>query len=104
METEYCYTKIIVLGSGKLAHQCAMVGKRFLDNVEVLEYKVTDSTVLQKLCKKEKIPYVCCSAEQLYRHLLGESEKALVVSAGNTYLIPKAIITKLTSALLLTTP
>lgn len=94
METKYHYTKMIVLGSGKLAYQCAEAGKSRLENVEVLEYKVTDSTVLQKLCKKAGLFYRCCDKEELRRRLLEETEKALVVSAGNTYLIPGAVIAK----------
>ena len=94
MEAKYCYTKMIVLGSGKLAYQCAKAGKNFLDSVEVLEYKLTDSTVLQELCEKEGLPYLCCDKEQLRRHLLEEAQETLVVSAGNTYLIPKVIIEK----------
>lgn len=92
METKYCYTKIIVLGSGKLAYQCAAVGRRYLDNVEVLEYKVTDSTVLKKLCEKTGLFYLCCDKEKLRKRLLEEPERTLVVSAGNTYLIPSKII------------
>ena len=94
METKYHYTKIIVLGSGKLAYQCAAEGKKRLEEVEVLEHKVTDGTVLQKLCEKDGLFYLCCDKEELYRRLSQETEKTLVVSAGNTWLIPKAIVTK----------
>lgn len=94
METKYCYTKIIVLGSGKLAYQCAVAGRKRLDNVEVLEYKVTDSTVLQKLCEKAGFFYLCCDKEKLRQCLLEEPERTLVVSAGNTYLIPRMVIEK----------
>lgn len=94
METKYCYTKMIVLGSGKLAYQCAVAGKKFLSSVSVLEYKITDSTVLQKLCEKEELPYLCCEKDQLYGCLMEETEKTLVVSAGSSYLIPKNVIEK----------
>ena len=94
METKYHYSKMIVLGSGKLAYQCAAAGKSRLDSVEVLEYKVTESTVLQKLCEKAGLFYRCCDKEELRKQLMEETEKALVVSAGNTYLIPGAVIGK----------
>lgn len=94
METKYCYTKIVVLGSGKLAWQCAVTGSKYIKNVEVLEYKVTDSTVLKKLCEKEGLVYFCCDRDQLFRRLSGESEQTLVVSAGNTYLIPGMVVDK----------
>ena len=57
MENKYCYTKVIILGSGKLAFQCAVESLKYLENVQVLEYKVTDGTVLQKLCEKEGLSY-----------------------------------------------
>lgn len=94
METKYCYTKIIVLGSGKLAWQCAVTGSKYIQNVEVLEYKVTDSTVLKKLCEKEGLAYFCCDRDQLFQRLSRESEQTLVVSAGNTYLIPGEVVHK----------
>lgn len=94
MENKYCYTKIIILGSGKLAYQCAVESGKYIENVEVLEYKVTDSTILQKLCQKDGISYACCDKPQLSRRLREECEKSLVVSAGNTYLIPGEIIEK----------
>ena len=94
MEAKYHYTKIIVLGSGKLAHQCAVEGKKRLEKVEVLEYKVTDSTVLQKLCEKDGLFYLCCDKEELRKRLSHETEKALVVSAGNTWLVPREIVKK----------
>lgn len=94
METKYCYTKIIVLGSGKLAWQCAVTGSKYVKNVEVLEYKVTDSTVLKKLCEKEGLVYFCCDRDQLFQRLSRESEQTLVVSAGNTYLIPGEVVDK----------
>lgn len=94
MENKYCYAKIIVVGSGKLAHQCAAEGKKRLEKVEVLEHKVTDGTVLQKLCEKDGLFYRCCDKEELRQRLSQEKEKTLVVSAGNTWLIPKTIVTK----------
>lgn len=90
----YSYTKIILLGSGKLAYQCAAEGRKHLENVEVLEYKVTEGTILEKMCRKDGIRYRQCGQEQLFRYLCDEEERALVVSAGNTYIIPKAVIEK----------
>ena len=92
MGNNYKYCKMIVLGSGDLAFQCAMTGRKYLENIEVLDYKVTESTILERLCKKEKISYFLCSKEELFLRLKGEKEQTLVVSAGNTYLIPKEII------------
>lgn len=94
MDNQCRYTKAIVLGSGKLAYQCALVCREYLPDVEVLEYKVTESTTLQKMCQKDRIPYSCYDRTQMRRHLEQEKERSLVVSAGNTFLIPKDIIEK----------
>jgi len=85
---------MIVLGSGKLAYQCAAEGRKYLDDVEVLEYKVTDSTILQKMCRKDGIEYRQCDKEQMFGRLCGEKKRTLVVSAGNTYIIPGTVIEK----------
>ncbi len=92
MESKICYEKVTVLGSGKLAYQCAGECRKYIEDVEVLEYKVTESTVLEKLCGKEGIPYACLDRKGLYGHLMGEAKKTLVVSAGNTYLFPGDVI------------
>lgn len=94
MGNKYFFSRVILLGSGKLAWQCAAECKKRLDNVEVLEYRVTDSTVLQKLCLKDNIRYLCCDREQLREILSAAAEETLVVSAGNTWLIPKEIVAK----------
>lgn len=94
MESKYCFNRIILLGSGKFAYQCAAEGRKYVEDVEVLEYRVTDSTILQKLCQKDNIRYLCCDKGQMYRRLSEEREETLVVSAGNTYLIPREIIAK----------
>lgn len=94
MDNQYRYGKAIVLGSGKLAHQCALVCREHLQDVEVLEYKVTDSTVLQKTCQKDRIPYTCCDKGQMGYRLEREEGSVLVVSAGNTFIIPEHIVEK----------
>lgn len=77
-----------------MAYQCAVSGRRYIESTEVLEYKVTDSTVLRKLCEKDGIPYFWYDREQLFRCLNQEEQRTLVVSAGNTYLIPGAVLRK----------
>lgn len=101
MGSKYCFSRVILLGSGKLAWQCAVECKKYLEDVEVLEYRITDSTVLQKLCQKSGIRYLCCAREQLYERLStaaaelsAAAEEALVVSAGNSWIIPKEIVGK----------
>lgn len=94
MDNSQSFEKIIILGSGKLAYQCAVESRKRLQDVEVLEYKVTESTVLEKLCQKEGIPYRCCEKQELFATLYGLEVKTLLVSASNTYLIDQQIIQK----------
>lgn len=94
MEGKIRYGKVIVLGSGKLAYQCAAECRKYVEDVEVLEYKVTESTVLEKLCAKDRLPYACLDRKQLHGRLTGEGKETLVISAANTYLFPADVIGK----------
>lgn len=94
MDKRCGYRKALVLGSGKLAHQCALACRERLEKVEVLEYKVTGSTTLEKMCRRDCVPYACCDRALMRLKLEQEEERSLVVSAGNTFLIPADIIAR----------
>lgn len=94
MGDDYLFERAIILGSGKLAFRCAVLTREHLADVEVLEYKITESTVLRALCDKEGILYRCCSKDELNERLMQEQRKCLVVSAANSYLIPQRVIEK----------
>lgn len=88
------FKKIIVIGSGQLASQCAQLSKTYLDDVSVLELKVTNSTILEKQCEKAQISYRSIDKYAITQSLQQEEVQTLVVSAGNTFLFPHSIITK----------
>ncbi len=88
------YEQVLVIGSGQLAYQCAQLVREWMEAVRVLELKVTESTILEKLCSKEQIPYECVDRKRMTELLLQENKETLVVSAGNTYLFPKQVIAK----------
>lgn len=88
------YEQIWVIGSGQLAFQCAQLVRERMEAVRVLELKVTESTILEKLCGKEQIPYECVDKKRMTELLLQEGRQTLVVSAGNTYLFPERVIAK----------
>lgn len=94
MESKNKFTGIYVLGSGQLAYKCAVICRNYIQNVAVIELKVTDSTVLRKLCEKDDILYYDMSKEEITEFLLKEEGETLIVSAGNTYLFPKEVIGK----------
>ncbi len=88
------FEKVMVLGSGQLAFKCAELARQYVSAVEVLELKVTESTILEKLCGKAEIPYRCVERKSMTELLLQELKETLVVSAGNTYLFPARVIAK----------
>lgn len=88
------FEKVLVLGSGQLAYKCAELVRQFVSAVEVLELKVTESTILEKLCGKAEIPYRCVERKGMTELLMQEMCETLVVSAGNTYLFPSMVIAK----------
>lgn len=94
MESRSIYDKIYVIGSGHLAFACADICKEYITDVSVFELKVTESTVLEKLCDKNGIPYQSVSARELTAFLINEKDKVLIVSAASTYLVPEEIIAK----------
>ena len=94
MDNNYKYQKVLVLGSGQLAYKCAEIVREYINDVCVLELKVTESTTLEKLCAKSRIPYLCVIKPEMTDILLKVDTPTLVVSAGNTYLFPEKIIGK----------
>lgn len=88
------FEKVMVLGSSQLAYKCAELARSYVSDVTVLELKVTESTILEKLCTKAQLPYQCVDKKKMTKLLEQEELAALVVSAGNTYLFPKGIIAK----------
>lgn len=86
------YEKLIFVGSGILAFDCAAIaGKKGLP-VQVWEYRLTESTVLEKRCQKEGIPYQSLEKTALHKELLAISGKCLIISAANSYLFPKDVL------------
>ncbi|MBQ9140634.1 MAG: hypothetical protein IJX63_02435 [Lachnospiraceae bacterium] len=88
------FEKVMVLGSGQLAYKCAELARQYISVVEVLELKVTESTILEKLCGKAEIPYRCVERKGMTELLLQEQKETLIVSAGNTYLFPETVISQ----------
>lgn len=94
MVSKYRYSKVFIIGSGQLAYDCAEIVKKYLSNVKVFELKVTESTVLEKLCDKNAISYQSVTSKGLTETLLEEDEDTLIISAASIYLVPKAVIEK----------
>jgi methionyl-tRNA formyltransferase len=82
------FNKVLVMGTGRLAFQCALALKDyFADNdIEVVELKLNNVSVLAKLCGKNAINYSCLTKEQIESKLRQIKDITLVVSVVNTYL------------------
>lgn len=82
------FNKVLVMGTGRLASQCALALKDyFADNdIEVVELKLNNVSVLAKLCGKNAINYSCLTKEQIESKLRQIKDITLVVSVVNTYL------------------
>lgn len=94
MANKYRYSKVYIIGSGQLAYDCAEIVKQYLSDVKVFELKVTESTVLAKLCDKNGIFYRSVTSKELTETLRAEDEDTLVVSAASIYLVPQTVIEK----------
>lgn len=94
MANKYQFEKVLIVGSGQLAYKCAQIAAKYIENTEVSELKVTESTVLEKMCRKDLISYSCVDKCGLREKLLQEKDRTLVVSAGNTFLFPKEVIAR----------
>ncbi len=82
------FSKVLVMGTGRLAFQCAFTLKSYFadSNIEVVELKINDVSVLEKLCRKNAITYSCLTKMQIESKLQQIKEHTLVISAVNTYL------------------
>ena len=84
--------RVIIVGSGRLAYQCAKVSKDKGFDTNVVEYKIADVSVLEKMCSSGGIDYRCLNKKDLHDYLLDISEKSYVFSLMNTYLFPADVI------------
>lgn len=94
------FDKILILGSGKIACDCARylaVKLNIRDRIIVLETQENALSMLQRICNKENLEYsVITDKVQIENFLLKETEKkrVLIISANNRYIFTPLIIDK----------
>lgn len=96
MMSNSIYSKVIVMGIGTVASQCANIVKSVFNDVTFIETR-SDSVMTQEaFCNKKHIAYLNLSANKslVTNYLNGLSEKTLVVSVSNRYIFPEDIISK----------
>ncbi|MCI8364032.1 MAG: hypothetical protein HFG34_03660 [Eubacterium sp.] len=85
-------TEYIVVGSGRLAFQCAEAIRKKGKDVIVLEYKIAEVSVLKKLCHSKGICYNCFNKGDMTDYLSHIDTPKVVFSVMNTYLFPDIVI------------
>ena len=88
------YKKVVIVGTGKFAFQCAKIAKQYCKDIFIFEHKINDNiSVLEKLAVKAGISYYDMNIEMIY-DLIRETvpDKVLVVSALNTYIFKKDFV------------
>lgn len=89
------YDQVVVVGSGKFPVQCAVLFRRYCQDVALYEYKASTLSVSEKLCNKHGILYKNLDRISMGEELLKlEEKKVLVVSAFNTYLFTGSFLKK----------
>lgn len=82
----------IVVGSGRLAFQCAEAIRKKEKDVIVLEYKIAEVSVLKKMCHSKGICYNCFNKKDMTDYLSHIDTPKVVFSVMNTYLFPDPVI------------
>lgn len=82
----------IIVGSGRLAFQCAVSVRKKGKDVVVLEYKIADVSVLEKMCRSKGIFYSCLNKTEMTEYLSHIKTPTVVFSVMNTYLFPAKVI------------
>lgn len=88
------FSKAYIIGSGELPLAVAHTMSRYLEDIIILEVKLTEGSFLEKKCAQEDLNYNALPKKDITGLLLEEKTKSLIVSASSTYLIPDSIISK----------
>lgn len=89
------YDKVIVIGLGKLAFQCAeYISNLYKINVELYDANDKPSTYLRKNCCNTNINYYCVSKNEMIKNLEEYEEEILILSVYNPYILPKTVLDK----------
>jgi len=88
------FNKTIVLGTGKLAAQCAKAIQEYDIPVVVYDTNQAESSLLHQSLKKTGIDYCFADKATITNDLKNTGEETLLVSAINPYIVPKEVLGK----------
>lgn len=86
-------SKVIIIGTGRLACACLESCLGHMRNVECIEPENPAFSTLRSLCTKRAVKYQCVlERDALSTFFLGCASPTLVVSAYNSFIFPKAVL------------
>ena len=88
------FNKVIILGTGKLAVQCAREVQDFNIPVAVYDTNQAESSLLRHSLQKKGVVCTHSSAEEITNDLMSIKDRTLIISAVNPYIIPKKVLGK----------
>lgn len=96
---ETAFQRVVVIGYGKAAGDIlkyiADRGADYAYQLEFIEHEIHALSVTENICTERGIPFLRIPEKEALARYLGEiSEKALIVSASNNFLFPKALVEK----------
>jgi methionyl-tRNA formyltransferase len=87
------FDRAVIIGSGKLACQCAEMTMGAVDELEVIESESPTISFLEGVCKRHGLKYCrITDANTLSKRFMGTADSTLVISAFNTYIFPRGVV------------
>ncbi len=88
------FKEVIVLGTGKLAAQCAKAVQEYDVPVVVYDTNQTKSSLLHQSLKKSEIDCKFEDKSVITKDLMDIRDEVLLVSAINPYIVPNKVLEK----------
>lgn len=88
------FEKIVILGTGKLALDCADHVKQMDIDYELFDMNEIQMDRMEKMAKSKELNYYHLEKQKTMNQLRGQEGKVLLVSAINPCIIPKDILEK----------
>ena len=87
------FDRAVIIGSGKLACQCAETAIGAVKKLEVIESECPAISFLEGVCKKHGLKYRQITDKNILSNwFMGTADSTLVISAFNTYIFPRPVV------------
>lgn len=88
------YDRIIIIGSGTVAYNCALAIKKTGADVALIESRSDSVLSMKKFCTKNDISHIAVEPSGITDYLMLLTEKVLLLSISNRYIFPASVINK----------